>query len=380
MMRCKVALNAGAVAAVALAMVSCNFMMPAANYPVMRQEKGFHLIASYWIPVDDRLSAPQFSFGILDGMTAFMGPSPAAYIGIRGRYAKDPAIMYLSPGAQPIMIFDTSLQFDFERLLMINAPGFIGRIDMELREIYWDGSSLRADILDTILNIESYAINAMTPLRALGSNVFASLASGTRGIFDEGAELSVQGFGSLPAAATHSAIYSHLNTKSSISSAFTILQDETGSSGFFWNRGQFEIRKSGFTETGAFTWLEARRYDSVTEDEELLLVSLKDDVSPPIVSDRRPIGTAGDYVLTLESAQSPSFEFAALNADLNEVASIKLYGLDAIFLGEAQVVLDAVQERCAVFATLGSKTSGDDRAIIVTLFAYPIRLFSGGTP
>lgn len=380
MMKRMVALNAVAIAAVALTMVSCNFMMPTPNYPVMSQEEGVRIIASYYISLDDRVNNPRFSFGTVDGMSAYNGPSPGAYIGLTKEYSKSWAIIYLSPGAEPVVIYNTFLTFDFDRILAINAPGFIGREDINLREIYWDGFSLMADPLDTIGNIESFAFYSMSPLRALASNKFASLASGTRGVFDEGTDLSVQGFGSLPASDTHTLINTYPDIKATISGSFSILRDDDSASAFFWNRGQFEVRKSGFTESGGFTWLEARRFDTVSEKEEILVVSLPDGASPPVVRSVRPVGTVGDYVLTIDKKSDIVSEFVALDAKLDKVGSISIYGLDVILLGEAEVMVGTELERCAIFATLGIGGGEKRQTLVVTLYAYPIRLFTGGTP
>ncbi|HAE21287.1 MAG TPA: hypothetical protein DCG47_03055 [Spirochaetaceae bacterium] len=167
-----------------------------------------------------------------------------------------------------------------------------------------------------------------------------------------------------------------------IVAGFTRLTDTAYPNSAFWNPGKAEIRRLGFTESGSFTWFEAVRRDDIADDEEALLVAMKDSGSALTVKPLAAAGTADKYVLAWEKKEAPGFRLAVLDSSLNAVNKISIYGIDTVYLGEALVVVEGISQNAALFATLGVRASGssDMREVVISIFAYPTAYLRDGPP
>lgn len=377
MIRCKVSLNSAAIAAVALAMVSCNFMMPAANYPVMRQEKGFILLESYSIRLYGDLSGLKFGFVALDGISSQNGAgSPAAYLSLKHRYRSENLIAYLTPGISQLL-YGHSTDLDERRISYDAGSGFISVND--------EGVNRIESAYPSISSIQLYTKSAMeagasgSTFHILAGNLFA--ATSVRGVFSDGGALSARETATLPDT-TLVSLAPFTDGVAFVAGSFERLTDAAYPTSSFWNSESFDYGRMGFPEAGGYTWFEAFRRDNITGDEEVRLVSLPDDGSSIRTSPLEPAGGAGNYILAWKSRKAPGFRLAVLDGSLNEVHSLSIYGHDAAYLGEALIPQTSGVVRSAIFATLGiiEDTRDGEGMVVINLFAYPVSLLDGSAP
>lgn len=369
------ALNA--VALVALASVSCNFMMPTANYPVMRQEKGFILLESYSIRLYDSLNGIKFGFCALDGFSSQNGAgSPTAYISLTTRFKNEGLIAYLTPGSFLLLNGDGT-DFDKRRISYDAGSGFISVTDEGINRIESAYPSIVSNQLYTKATIESGASGSA--FHTLAANLFP--ATNVRGIFSDVGALAARETATLPNT-TLIGPAPFADGVAFVAGSFERLTDAAYPTSSFWNPGSFDYGRMGFPEAGGYTWFEAFRRDNITGDEEVRLVSLPDDGSSIRTSPLEPAGGAGNYILAWKSRKAPGFSLAVLDGSLNEVHGLSIYGHDAAYLGEALIPQTSGMVRSAIFATLGiiGATRDGEGMVVINLFAYPVSLLDGSAP
>jgi hypothetical protein len=350
-------------------------MMPSPNYPVMRQEKELIFLETYRIQTYTDIRDLRFGFGALDGTSSLSGAgSPIAYLSLTNRDWGEGQIVYLAPGFFELLD-RAGVGFDEKRISIDNGAGFLTENAGNLVRIDRLASAIQSSNVGfTLENIETAA--ATGPLRGFAGNIFA--AAPYRAIFDNGTDLFSRSTNALPNTAP---LALFVGGRSAVASSFTELTDAAYPDSAFWNTGSYEVHRSGFTETGGFSWIEAVRFDNVLNIEEKKLVALVDNGTFSI-ADSVPAGSAGDYVLAWEKREAPGFKFAVLNSSLNEVHSFSVYGQDVSFLGEALVALPSGMVRSAIFATLGTTKNykDGDGEVMITLYAYPVSLLDGSAP
>ncbi len=373
-----VALSAVAVVALALASVSCNFMMPTTNYPVMRQEKEFILLESYRIPFYDSIDGLGFGFVALDGASSLSGAgSPLVYLSLKNQYQSEGKIFFLSPGSY-IPLERGIVSFNESLISIDNGTGFLTEDGGALVNIDRNLGELRSTPLPSgpTLNDIEIAAPGSGELRGFAGSIFA--LAGYRAVFDNGTDLFSRSTDLLPNTAPL-AIF--VNGRNVVSASFTELTDSAYPDSSFWNPGGYEVRKSGFSESGAFTWIEAVRADNIRDIEEVKLVALMDNGFIHI-KDLEAAGSAGDYVLAWSKREAPGFELTVLSGELNEIHSFSIYGKDAAYLGEAHIAQPSGMVRSALFAVLGTSGSSKDGEgmAVISLYAYPVSLLDGSAP
>lgn len=374
-----IAASAFAMVALAAALLaplySCNFMMPSANYPVMRQEKELIFLESYSIPTYSDIRDLRFGFGALDGSSSLSGAgSPIAYLSLTNRDWGEGQIVYLAPGV--FKLLDRGVVgFDEKRISIDNGAGFLTEDGGNLVRIDRLASAIQSTPLgNTLADIETAA--ATGPLRGFAGNIFA--AAPYRAFFDNGTDLFTRSTNALPNTA---ALALFVGGRNAIASSFTELTDAAYPGSVFWNTGGYDVRRSGFSATGAFSWIEAVRFDTVRNIEEVKLASLRDNGTLR-VSSLEPAGSAGDYVLAWKKREAPGFALSVLNLDLNEVHGFSVYGQDVSYLGQALVALPSGMVQSAIFATLGTARNYDEGGgeVTIALYAYPVSLLDGSAP
>ncbi|TFG83109.1 MAG: hypothetical protein E4H20_06265 [Spirochaetales bacterium] len=361
--------------AVAVSVLSCNFMMPSFNYPVMRQEKGMTVLNVYQISQDENLEEIQFGFGALDGLTSQNGiGSPDVFLSIRNRYSYEGRIFHLF-GTTVDPLERNGVPFDEKQLSYNTGVGFLTTNGADIIRITANLPNILSNFVESIANIEANAGGAGS-LRGFAGNIFAGTMY--RGLFDDGINLNINSGGALPGTATFA---TYTNGMDTVAASFTRLTDAAYPDAQFWNAGKAEIRRFGFSESGAFSWFEALRRDDLADDEEIRLVALTDDGLSLKTSDAVVAGTAGDYVLTWNKREAPGFQIAVLDDRLNEVHTFKVYGRDAVYLGEALVAIGGSSENAALFAVLGlGNVSLKENDVYISILAYPTAYLAGGAP
>jgi hypothetical protein len=364
-------------AALIALLYSCNFMMPSPNYPVMRQEKELIFLETYRIQTYTDIRDLRFGFGALDGSTSESGAgSPTAFVSLTSRDWGEGKVIFLSPGIYQ-HLDRSGAGFDEQRISYDAGTGFISSTE--------DGISR---IENAAPNLSSIPIYARVDIElGAGGARFNTLAGRFipvitfRGIFSDAGDLSARETVTLPGT-TLVGPSPYLNGVATVAASFERLTDAAYPGSTFWNPGGFEYRRMGFSAIAGYTWFEATRFDTISGEEEVRLVSLADDGSSIKTSGLAPAGGAGDYILAWKKREAPGFEFAVLNGNLDEVHSFSVYGQDVAFLGEALVAQPSGMVKSAIFATLGTNKNykDSDGSVIITLYAYPVSLLDGSAP
>lgn len=380
MMERTVALNAVAIAAVALALVSCNFMMPTANYPVMRQEKGFHLIRSasmtdVWFRGDIKIVA-----AVLDGASSrdAVYDNLGAYFVVEAKDRTFDGFLHID---QAGLRFINRNGLDYEGLSMAQGPqpGFWARRGgtNEIVQIIDDGTGSAAQPA-VIANLGTTLVGPVPALWMDWDWPPGSTPPDTyRAVFVDNVALSFRS-DTVPLAGAAPADFTAPLARDIMSNSF----EELNSSGDpYWNDGRFEFKRFGFSSTAGYSWFAIRRFDGVSGREEVRAVVISDvDPYPTRTVRGEPQGNADGVLVIRQESKAPAIRYSLTNGRLQEHRKITIYGDDAFYLGDALELIGGVPTPVAVFGsiTAGPETKDGGRRVTVSLWAHRLATLAEG--
>lgn len=377
MMQHRVALSAVAVVALALASVSCNFMMPTANYPVMRQEKGFHLIRSasmtnVWFRGDIKIVA-----AVLDGASSrdAVYDNLGAYFIVDAKDLKLDGFFHIdSVGLR--LVNRGSLQYEPESMSQGPEEGFwIRQGGLIIQVIDASGSALDVAQIANLGTVTADLVPALwmdwdhPPGTTPAERYRASFISGNDITFRSDID---------PLSGGASPDYSSSAARSFMANSFEELS-ATGSP--YWNDGRFEFKRFGFSSTAEYSWFAIRRFDGVSGREETRAAAILD-IEPGATRTVRgePQGNAGGVLVIRQESKAPAIRYSLTDGRLDEYRKITIYGDDAYYLGDSLELIDGVPTPVAVFGAITAGPEGKEggRRITASLWAHRLSTLAEG--
>lgn len=380
MMKRMLAINAATLIAVALAMVSCNLIMPMANYPVMRQEKGFHLIrsasmANVWFRGDIKIVA-----AVLDGASSrdAVYDNLGAYFVVEAKDRTFDGFLHIDQAGLRF-INRGGLEYEDQSLAQGPDPGFWARRGGtdEIVQIIDDGTGSAAQPA-VIANLGTTLVGPVSALWMDWDQPPGSTPPDTyRAVFVDIVNLSFRS-DTVPLAGAAPADFTAPLAREMISGSF---EDLNSASDPYWNDGRFEFRRFGFSSTAGYSWFAIRRFDGVRGIEETRAAAIID-LEPGTTRTARgdPQGNAGGVLVIREESKAPAIRYSLTDGRLQEHRSITIYGDDAYYLGDSLELIDGVPTSVAVFGsiTAGPENKDGKRRITASLWAHRLSTLAEG--
>jgi len=376
----RVAFIAFALVAVALASVSCNFMMPTPNYPVMRKEKGFHLIRSasmtnVWFRGDLQIRA-----AVLDGASSrdAVYDNLGAYFVVEAKDRTFDGFLHID---QAGLRFINRGGLEYEGLSMAQGPepGFWARRGgpNEIVQIIDDGPGSAAQPA-IIANLGGITVAGVSALWMDWDWPPGSTPPDTyRAVFSNNADI-VFSSDITPLSGPVSADITAPLARDIMSGSF---EELNSASDPYWNDGRFEFRRFGFSATAAYSWFAIRRFDGVSGREETRGAAILD-IEPGATRTIRgdPQGNAGGALVIRQESKAPAIRYSLTDGRLAEYRSISIYGDDAFYLGDSLELIGGVPTPVAVFGsiTAGPEDKEDTRRVTVSLWAHRLSTLAEG--
>lgn len=378
------ALNA--VALVALASVSCNFMMPTANYPVMRQEKGFHLIRSasmtnVWFRGDIKIVA-----AALDGASSrdAVYDNLGAYFVVEAKDRTFDGFLHID---QAGLRFVNRGIVEYEPLSMTLGPdqGFWakrGGPPNEIIRIRNNGSDIAEELVPSIVNLDLLQITGPPAVPALWMDWDQPPGSTPpdtfRAAFVDTVNIHFRSDTVPLAGGAPAADFTAPLAREMMSGSFEELNSANDP---YWNDGRFEFRRFGFSSTAGYSWFAIRRFDGVSGREEVRAAAILD-VDPGATRTVRgePQGNAGGVLVIRQESKAPAIRYSLTDGRLQEHRTLTIYGDDAYYLGDALELIDGVPTPVAVFGsiTAGPENKEGKRRVTVSLWAHRLSTLAEG--
>lgn len=367
-------------AAAALVAGSCNFMMPTPNYPVMRQEKGFHLLRigsmdKVWFRGDLRIRA-----AVLDGASsrdAVYG-NLGAYFVVEAKDAGFDGFLHLDETGLRL-VNRNGLEYEAMSMAQGPDPGFWARLAStdEIVRIIDDGSGNAAQS-SVVANLGSTMAGTVSALWMDWDQPPGSTPPDTyRAAFVDNADLAFRS-DIVPVAGSALADFTALLARDAMADSF---EELTAAGDPYWNDGRFEFRRFGFSSTAGYSWFAIRRFDGVSGREETRAAAILD-AQPGVTRTVRgePEGNAGGVLVIRQDSEPPGIRYALTDGQLQPSRTITVYGDDVRYLGDAIEPIDGVPTPVAVFGSVsvGPESKDDGRRVTISLWAHRLDSFAGG--
>jgi len=345
-----------------LALSACNMLMPSPVYTTPRQSDGFRLLSTTRLEVSGLKDPASIRGVVLDGNTT-------AYNVVLNRYDAGGLVSYrvdefgnASYYVLPEVYannLDTAVSDNGAGFLAYNNSGDIDRVNLGV-----GGSPI------TIATIQGNAVGPLAMATPKLGGIAATTVPVYRFICFEGGNIRVGSGNALDGSGMGPIAPTFIGAIPTISATFQFLVD-SGSG--YWGQNFIEFGKFGYSASGGYSWFTARRVDNISGVKEERLVVLPDAGGTPISSDYRPLGAAGNYIIAYEEKRAPSHRVFVLNGSLGTHRILRLVGEDYAYLGERDVLVDALPVPHALFLVMTRQRVDDERTYLyLSLYAYPV--------
>lgn len=350
--------------ACALALTACNLMMPSPMYTSPRQDPGFRLLSTVRLEVKESEDRGAIRGAVLDGdsvantykynvvLNQYFGPDLAAYRVDELGYASFYSLQEMYANN-----LDAAVADNIGGFLCNDNAGEIDRVNFGIGTTEVQISTM-----------ESAAQSLLSGAKLGG--VAWSATGAFRSLAYANGDLAVGSHNPIGGAMTQVGPGPFAGGIPAIVSTFQTLTD---SGGGFWGQNYIEFGKFGFSQAGAFSWFVARRVDNVRGIKEERLVSLPDAGGAPITSPHRPLGTAGAYIIAYDEKRAPAHQVLVLDGGLGTRTKLRIVGDDYVYLGERDLMIDAMPTPHALFLVMTRHRLDDETAeLYLNLYAYPV--------
>jgi hypothetical protein len=362
-------------AALLVLFYSCNFMMPSASYPVIRQEKGFRLLRSasiddIWFRGDIKIIG-----AVLDGISSrdAIYNDLGAYLAVEAEDSQFDGFLHIDPFGLRF-VERNSTEYEAESMAQGPDQGFWALRDStnEIVRIINNGSNQAEEIIPIITyNLSTLTSGGVSALWMDWDQPPGTVPPDTyRAVFINGAAIEF-GSDSTPLSGAVTADFSSPTARTDIAASFVEL---TAGVDPFWNDGRFEFRRFGFSSTAEYSWFAVRRFDAIRGIEEMRTAAIRD-LEPTITRTvpGEPEGNAGGVLIVRQESEPPGIKYSLMDGSLTEYRKITVYGDDAHYLGDALEHIDGVPTNIAVFASIsvtGGSNKDSGRRVTVSLWAH----------